>query len=87
VIEVEITAPALNKLPIYADFRVPEIWRYDGKHLVILHLVGTEYTESHYSLAFPKASAAELSGLVRQSMSLKRKEWLRMLRNWVRELS
>ena len=87
VIEVEITAPALNKLAIYADFRVPEVWRYDGRHLVILHLVGTEYIESPSSLAFPKAFAAELSGLVQQSMSLKRREWLRVLRDWVRELS
>ena len=27
VIEIEITAPALNKLPVYAAFRVPEVWR------------------------------------------------------------
>jgi Uma2 family endonuclease len=86
VIEVEITTPALNKLPIYADFRVREIWRYDGAKLIVLLLSGGEYSESRNSLAFSKVSADDLSRLVRQSTILKRKEWRMQLRNWVREL-
>jgi len=86
VIEIEITSPALNKLPIYADFGVPEVWRYDGRQLRILQLKGSEYIESPNSLAFPSASSADLSDLVQQSMPLKRTEWLRTLRDWVREL-
>jgi Uma2 family endonuclease len=86
VIEIEITAPALNKLPVYAAFRVPEIWRYDGQRLVILHLRGTEYSESSQSRAFPKASAADLSRLVQRSMSVRRRDWLRELRTWVQRL-
>jgi Uma2 family endonuclease len=86
VIEIEITAPVLNKLPVYADFRVPEVWRYDGERLVILHLRGAEYTESSQSRAFPKASAAELSRLIQRSMSLRSREWLRELRSWVQQL-
>ncbi len=86
VIEVEVTAPALNKLPIYAEFRVPEIWRYDGTRLVVLHLSGNEYLESSKSRAFSQASADDISRLVRQSVSLKSTEWLTELRNWVHEL-
>ena len=86
VIEVEITTSALNKLPIYADFHVPEVWRYNGTKLLILLLSGTEYIESRNSLAFPKVSADDLSRLVRQSTTLKRREWLSQLRNWLREL-
>jgi Uma2 family endonuclease len=86
VIEVEVTAPALNKLPIYAEFHVPKIWRYDGARLVVLHLSGNEYFESSKSLAFPQASAHDISRLVRQGVSLKSTEWLTELRNWVREL-
>jgi Uma2 family endonuclease len=71
---------------IYADFGVPEIWRYDGDRLVILHLRGTEYTECSHSRAFRKVSAAELSHLVQRSMSLRRREWLRELRTWVQQL-
>jgi Uma2 family endonuclease len=86
VIEVEITTPALNKLPIYADFRVPEIWRYNGDKLVVLLLSGVEYIESSKSLAFSKVSADDLSRLLRQSTILKRREWRMQLRNWLREL-
>ena len=86
VIEVEITTPALNKLPIYADFAVPEIWRYDGRRLLVLQLHGSEYIESSKSLAFSKASVDDLSRLVQQGASLKRTEWLLRLRNWVHEL-
>lgn len=77
VIEVEITRPALNKLPIYADFRVPEVWRYDGERLAILQLQGLEFAEREESLTFPNASAVELSRLARRSVRLRRTEWLR----------
>ena len=83
VIEVEITNPVLNKLPIYADFRVPDTWGYDAERLVIFHLRGTESTECSQSCAFSKASAAQLSRLVQQGMSLTRRERLRELRSWV----
>jgi Uma2 family endonuclease len=86
VIEVEVTAPALNKLPIYAEFHVPEIWRYDGARLVILQLAGNEYVESEKSMAFPQASAKDIPRLIRGGVSLKRTEWLTELRSWVQEL-
>jgi len=86
VIEIEVTSPALNKLPIYAEFHVPEIWRYDGTRLVVLQLSGSEYLKSEKSLIFFQASADDISRLVRQGVSLKRTEWLTEVRNWVREL-
>ena len=86
MIEVEITTPALNKLPIYADFRVPEIWRYNGHKLVALLRSGAEYIESSKSPAFVKVSGDDLSRLLRQSTILKRREWRMQLRNWLREL-
>ncbi len=86
VIEIEVTAPALNKLPIYAEFRVPEVWRYDGTRLMVLQLAGNEYIESGKSLAFPQASTDDIPRLVRQGVSLKSTAWLTELRNWVRKL-
>ncbi len=86
VIEVEITTPALNKLPIYAAFHVPELWRYDGQRLAILVLHGAEYAESETSHAFPSAAAVALSRLARRSFLLKRTEWLREVRSWVSSL-
>src|SRR5262249_43787527 len=33
VVEVDITHPSLDKFPIYASLRVPEVWRHDGDTL------------------------------------------------------
>lgn len=84
VIEVEITNPALNKLPIYADFAVPEVWRHDGTRLVILELSRGNYVERSHSLVFPMASADDLSRLAAQGLSLRRREWLAVVRQWIR---
>ena len=84
-IEIEITDPVLNKLPVYAAFGVPEIWRFDGTRLRFLHLTGGDYIETESSAAFPNISAHDLSHLARQSTSLRSTEWLAELRNWVRE--
>jgi Uma2 family endonuclease len=86
VVEIEITSPAVNKLPIYAAFHVPEIWRYDGSKLTILLLSGNQYVESGKSLAFPKVVADALSRLLRQCTTLKRREWRLQLRNWLLEI-
>ncbi|HTV55482.1 MAG TPA: Uma2 family endonuclease [Terriglobia bacterium] len=86
IIEIEITRPALNKLPIYASFHVAELWRYDGNQLLILQLRGAAYVECEKSGAFPGVSAADLSRLVRRSSLLKRTGWLREVRDWIHEL-
>jgi Uma2 family endonuclease len=85
VIEIEITRPALNKLPIYPSFHVPEVWRYDGKQLVILELRGATYIGCEKSTAFPGALAADLSRLIGRSLLLKRTEWLREVRDWIHD--
>ncbi|HUI43561.1 MAG TPA: Uma2 family endonuclease [Terriglobia bacterium] len=85
VIEVEITAPALNKLPIYAGFGVPEVWRFDGERLTILQLQGGKYTECETSRVLGSVASVDLSRLARRSLTLKRTEWLKEVRSWVRE--
>jgi Uma2 family endonuclease len=86
VIEVEVTSPALNKLPIYAEFGVPEVWRYDGSRLVILELSGSQYLERARSLAFPKIRPENVPSLIRRSVSLTSTEWLSQLRSWIQGL-
>jgi Uma2 family endonuclease len=85
VIEIEITTPALNKLPIYAGFGVPEVWRYNGRELSILHLRDDKYAPDAMSKAFPKAAATDLSRLAGK-VSARRTAWLREVRDWARGL-
>ena len=53
VIEVDITRSSLDKLPIYAALRVPEVWRYTDGQVEIRCLTADAYTLSDTSRALP----------------------------------
>ena len=57
VIEVDIFSPSINRFPIYAVFKVPEIWRYQKDEVKIYLFDGKEYLESDKSLAYQKLRA------------------------------
>jgi Uma2 family endonuclease len=85
VVEIDVTSPSIDKLPIYAQAGVPEIWRYDGDgELVIYILLAGEYQESDESMAFPLMTGATLIGFISESRSMRRTAWLRKLRDWIR---
>lgn len=86
VIELDITSPSLNKLPIYAHIGVPEVWRYDGERLDILLLEGGRYMASEGSRALPGVTADAVSQLIRESQGSRRTVWLRRVREWARQL-
>jgi len=53
-IEIEITRSAMNRLGIYGALRVPEIWRFNGRTLVVLLLQNDGmYRQSPTSVVFP----------------------------------
>jgi Uma2 family endonuclease len=83
-IEVDVTSPSLNKLPIYARIGVPEIWRYDGQKVTILLLQESEYQESQESRSISRLNSPALSQLVEQGTSMKRSAWVKAVREWAR---
>lgn len=83
-IEVDVTSPSLNKLPIYARIGVPEIWRYDGQKLTIFLLQGSEYRDSDESQSISRLTSTTLSQLIVQGTSMKRLAWVRAVREWAR---
>ena len=85
VIEVDITSPSVNKLPIYARLGVPEVWRYDGRKLDILHLENDGYVEVSESVALSPLKSTTLSGLVERSKSARRTVWLREVHDSARK--
>ena len=84
IIEIDITSESLNKLPIYAQLGITEVWRYDGKRLIMLALKGDQYIECERSVAFPYLAASVISTFIEESKSLKRAAWLRSIREWAR---
>ena len=85
VIEIEITCPAVPKLPVYARLRVPEIWLHDGRAARILRLSGDQYEECGRSGVLPSLTPSVLSAFCEQSKTLTTLAWRRMVRTWARE--
>jgi Uma2 family endonuclease len=81
VIEIDITSSSLNKLSIYAQVGVPEVWRYDGKELSILILAGQAYSKHETSASLPGLTAGVTSRLLQESRMMRRPDWLRRVRS------
>lgn len=84
MVEVDITSPSLNKFPIFAALNVPEVWRYDGERLGIFTRTEGQYVEQEESIILPSVTGAVLTEFVDSSLHLRRTEWLRQIRGWVR---
>jgi Uma2 family endonuclease len=82
IIEIEITRSAILRLPLFASMSVPEIWRWDGERIVILHLTGDGYAEADQSLALPPLTSEVLTRLLVESRTLERAVWARRVRAW-----
>jgi Uma2 family endonuclease len=67
VIELDETSDSRGKIDTYAQFGVPEFWRYDGGKIEIHVLSGNQYRPSSQSLAFPAMQAVELATFLEQS--------------------
>ena len=85
VIEIEITSPSFNKLPIYTQMGVPEVWRYDGERMTILVLEDSDYAPTTQSLVLGLVTESALTGFFEKGKSMKRTIWLKSVREWVRE--
>ena len=80
VIEIDIAKSSLNKLALYAAAGVPEVWRYSGSLLKILHLKGQGYVEEAQSLSLPHITSTTLTDLVESSHETDRDVWIRLVR-------
>jgi Uma2 family endonuclease len=84
-IEVDITSSSLDRMSIYADLGVPEIWRFDGTRLSI-HLLreGGNYEESERSLALPELTPDVVMRFLAMSAEMGETELLLAFLDWVR---
>ena len=84
VLEIDITSSCENRLPIYANMGVPEIWRYDGNFFTINVLQNQQYVTVEQSLAFPNLPLSEISQFLQQVNQQDYLELVREFRHWVR---
>jgi Uma2 family endonuclease len=85
VIEVDISSPSLDKLTIYAQIGVSEVWRYDGTRATIFLLEEGAYVEAGESVTLPPLTSGVLTLFVEESTSLESTDWLRKVREWARK--
>jgi Uma2 family endonuclease len=84
VLEIDVTSSSQNRLQVYADLGVAEVWIYDGESLVIQQLQNGTYITSQTSQFFLNIPIPEIAGFLRQAGKTDYLELVKAFRNWVR---
>jgi len=86
-IEVDMTRSSLNRLGIYADLGVPEIWRYDGRQLRVMILnASRKYVERSKSRVFPTLPMKDFARFVEKLGSEDEVQLIRTFNEWLESL-
>jgi Uma2 family endonuclease len=84
-IEVDVSRSSLNRMGIYAAFRVPEVWLNDGKTLEVHQLTDGHYVRSERSRYFPFLPLSEVVAFLHRRTQMEETQLVRSFRLWVRE--
>jgi Uma2 family endonuclease len=84
VIEVDITHFSFDKLELYAEYNVPEVWHFTDNRVEILQLESGRYAKAINSLYLPILTAEALTEFMLKSESVDRYEWLEEIQTWAR---
>lgn len=84
VVEIDVTSPSDNRLQVYADLGVAEVWIYNGISLVIQQLQNGIYITSPTSQFFLNIPIPEIARFLQQSASIDYLELVKSFRQWVR---
>jgi Uma2 family endonuclease len=85
-IEVDISRSSLPRQPVYAFIAVPEVWRFKGSRIAMLHRKGDGvYVQAAHSLAFPKLSCEDVNRFLAMSGEMSQSAVIRAFRAWLRE--
>jgi len=84
-IEVDVTRSSLDRMRIYAELGVPEVWRLQDGQLTFWRLrSGGKYVRSARSPAFPQLTLPLLNDLLKQRFERTENQLIRELVNWLR---
>ncbi|GAB1538204.1 Uma2 family endonuclease [Scytonema sp. NUACC21] len=83
-VEIDITSSSENRLQIYSDIGIAEIWRYDGEDFSIYILQDQEYVKTEQSSAFPNLPLLEIVQFLEQVGEKDYLELVKEFRQWLR---
>ena len=78
-----MTSSSLNRLSIYADLKVPEVWRYNGRSLTIYALQAGEYHQSALSIALPILGAEDIVRFLELHPGIGENSLIKQFRQWI----
>jgi Uma2 family endonuclease len=85
VVEIDITHPSLDKMPIYATLGVPEVWRATEERVVVYQRMRDGYAVVDQSTVLPGLAAAELQDWLAVSEQTSRAAWMKQIQSWARD--
>ncbi|GCL54119.1 hypothetical protein NIES3806_14560 [Microcystis aeruginosa NIES-3806] len=84
VLEIDVTSSSQNRLQVYADLGVREVWIYNGEFLAIQQLENGTYITSQSSQFFANLPILEIAIFLQQAGQKDYLELVKEFRNWVR---
>jgi Uma2 family endonuclease len=85
VIEIDLSSSSIDKMAIYAELGIPEVWRWrQGKLSINLLIEDQKYIESETSLAFESFPVKELRKFMNIDSQKGENARMREFRSWVR---
>jgi len=63
-IEIDTTNSSIDKMAVYAELRVPEVWQLEDDKIIVNILTDTGYVDSETSLAFGSFPVKELARFI-----------------------
>ena len=85
VIEIEVTHSVMDKLSLFADAGVPEVWLYVEDRIEILKFSSSSYIKSSESSALPGATGSVLTEFLRTSRDMPSPRWIDSVSDWARK--
>ena len=64
-VEVDVSHGSLERFPIYAAFKIPEIWRFVAEHLRVYQLRQGKYRQIKHSPTFPFVPLEKVEEFIR----------------------
>lgn len=84
-VEMGITRSSLDRMAVYADLGVPEVWCFDGTTLHVERLQSDgRYAERDRSDCFPFLALEQVSRFLERRNETDETSWIRSFRSWVR---
>ena len=86
-VEVEISRSAVNKLAIYGDLGVREVWFYDGD-VIRIHVMQADgsYASQLASSELPELTVELVEGFLARRSESDETTWVRSIHEWARKL-